>query len=89
MWLWKLNLRVEARIKDNKLRLDIFVKRIAGQGNDDIPIIGGMNSLYKNDGTPKKSTETYRIGTNRVLNDFVQEIFTSINGSTDYKKEDW
>lgn len=89
MWLWELNLRVEARIKDNKLRLDIFVNRIAGQGNDDIPITGGMNALFKNDGTPKKSTESYRIGVNKVLVDFTKEIFSSINGKTDYKKEDW
>lgn len=89
MWLWKLNLRVEARIKDNKLRLDVYVNRIAGQGNDDIPITGGMNSLFKSDGTPKKSTETYRIGVNRVLNEFVSEVITSINGNTDYKKEEW
>lgn len=88
-WLFKLNLYVEVRIKENKMRLDIVVNRIAGQGHDDITINSGMNSLFKRNGEPRKSTETYRIDVDKSLNDFANEIFSSIDGKVDYKKNDW
>ncbi|WP_417871621.1 hypothetical protein [Winogradskyella sp.] len=88
-WLFKLNLYVEVRIKENKMRLDIVVNRIAGQGHDDITINGGVNSLFKRNGEPRKSTETYRIDVDKSLNDFAKEIFLAVNGQTDYKKSDW
>lgn len=89
MWLFKLNLYVEIRIKDNKMRIDIIVKRIAGQGHDDINIVGGMNSLFKDNGEPKKSTETYRIDVDKSLNEFAESLFLAVNGNLDYKKNDW
>ncbi|WP_396139099.1 hypothetical protein [Flavobacterium sp.] len=88
-WLFKLNLYVEVRIKENKMRLDIVVKRIAGQGHDDISINGGMNSLFKSNGEPRNSTETYRIDVDKSLNNFANEVFSAINGKLDYKKSDW
>jgi len=96
-WLWKLNLYVEARIKGNRLRLDIIVNEIDGVSSselDDIPIvaqggINGMNALFKKDGSPKKATKTYRDDVNISLNEFANYLFNSIDGNLDYKKEDW
>lgn len=94
-WHWGLYLKTEVRIKDDRVRLDFYVKDIRGKnGEDSLPIvssggISGMNALFDKKGKAKKATKTYRDDVNSALNDFADDLYSAIEGDVDYKKDDW
>lgn len=89
--LWTLSLKVELRIKDEKLRIDIVELNIDGE-NEASPILisasGLTPSIYRK-GKVRRGYNGIKNTVNSSLNNFANELQNSINGNPDYKKDDW
>ncbi len=90
---WSLNLYVEIRIKPYKARIDIEILEIDGikENQSSLNIVGAnvIMGLYKKNGKPVSGYRQTREEINKILNEFAEQIFQSVNGNKDYKKDDW
>lgn len=90
---WNLDLNVEVRIKENKVRIDIEILEIDGISSNQASLnISGSNiimGLFKNNGKPVLAYSETKEEINNILNNFSNRIFESVLGKKDYKKDDW
>lgn len=90
--LYELDLRIESRIKKNKLRIDIFILSINHVRDYDLKLHlqkrGHFQTLYNSKGKARKSFNKIRQSLNDELNRIGKEILNCLN-KKDYKKNDW
>lgn len=87
---------VEIRIKENKFRIDLILRRMENADKDKPELLisgGGITNaaIFKKNGDVKKH-KNYTImkeGIEKSANDLVKDFENAVNGKADGKKSDW